>query len=81
VEKIIMIDKIAIPIANLIVHIWRDKIRKTFKREPVESVEVSEKELWELLKKYQKEAKLEGEDFVKLGAFVKYVFIKLNLRR
>lgn len=68
-----------IPLSNLITKPIINWINSF--REPVETVEINEKELWKLLKKYQKEANVEGEDFVKLGAFVKYVFIKLRLRR
>ena len=75
-----MLNKyIVIPISDLISRIIIKRIRNLFTYEPQEFVEITERDLWGLLKEYQKETNIEAEDFVKLGSFTKYLLIKLNL--
>ena len=72
-----MIDKIATFISTAILK----RIRGVFQRQIQTEVTVNEDDLWGLFMKYRKQGKLTSDEYIIIGAFVRFLLIKLRLRK
>ena len=72
-----MIEKIATFISTAILK----RIRGVFQRQIQTEVTVDEDELWGLFMKYRKQGKLTSDEYIIIGAFVRFLLIKLRLRK
>jgi|TARA_Y100000310_G_C20001796_1_gene498859 hypothetical protein len=79
--KSIIYKLIIDPVSELISRWIIKKCKKTFKRKIEAEVLITENEVWKLLQTWRKCSNVSVDDYILVSAFVKYLLIKINLRK